>query len=302
MIYVIGDIHGSAEKLEHIVETIENDRGRALDTDDMIICAGDVGIRYGAHRSHLLERAMRSHPCTFAIVRGNHDARYCRDLLAETTATRKRSSSSRSRNASSGWLRPYGGLMGKASCEGDEESDWLSHMGELLAEAERATAAYASEIEWNGGKAVVDAKSPNIVYLADEGGIYDLDGKKTLVIPGAYSVDRFWRLSNPRVPFEPDEMLAASEMNRIIDLAAEAKPQRVVSHTAPLRWEDEISVLFLKGVVQSTIDKSMEKMMDAVLDAAGGSIERWWFGHFHGDMEVGGGVGRMLFNRYSEFS
>ena len=48
--------------------------------------------------------------------------------------------------------------------------------------------------EWNGGKVWVEEAYPNILFAKD-GEIYDIAGMKTIVIGGAYSVDKFYRLS-----------------------------------------------------------------------------------------------------------
>ena len=47
--------------------------------------------------------------------------------------------------------------------------------------------------EWNGGKVWVEEAYPNILFAKD-GEIYDIAGMKTIVIGGAYSVDKFYRL------------------------------------------------------------------------------------------------------------
>ena len=48
--------------------------------------------------------------------------------------------------------------------------------------------------EWNGGKVWVEEAYPNILFAKD-GEIYDIAGMKTIVIGGAYSVDKFYRLA-----------------------------------------------------------------------------------------------------------
>ena len=47
--------------------------------------------------------------------------------------------------------------------------------------------------EWNGGKVWVEEAYPNILFAKD-GEIYDIAGMKTIVIGGAYRVDKFYRL------------------------------------------------------------------------------------------------------------
>jgi len=48
--------------------------------------------------------------------------------------------------------------------------------------------------EWHGGQVYVQKKYPNLLFAKD-GEIYDLMGKKVIVIGGAYSVDKEYRLS-----------------------------------------------------------------------------------------------------------
>ena len=49
--------------------------------------------------------------------------------------------------------------------------------------------------EWNGGKVWVEEAYPNILFAKD-GEIYDIAGMKTIVIGGAYSVDKFYLISS----------------------------------------------------------------------------------------------------------
>ena len=50
------------------------------------------------------------------------------------------------------------------------------------------------ETEWHGGKAWVQPEYPNLIFARD-GEIYTLNGLRYLVIGGAYSVDKYYRLS-----------------------------------------------------------------------------------------------------------
>ena len=64
--------------------------------------------------------------------------------------------------------------------------------------------------EWNGGKVWVEEAYPNILFAKD-GEIYDIAGMKTIVIGGAYSVDKFYRLSKGYNWFEDEQELLISE-------------------------------------------------------------------------------------------
>ncbi len=48
--------------------------------------------------------------------------------------------------------------------------------------------------EWNSGKVYIEDDYPNLLFAVD-GEIYNLNGCQTLAIGGAYSVDKFYRLS-----------------------------------------------------------------------------------------------------------
>ncbi len=50
------------------------------------------------------------------------------------------------------------------------------------------------EIEWHDGKAWMQPEYPNLIFAKD-GEIYTLNGLRYLVIGGAYSVDKYYRLS-----------------------------------------------------------------------------------------------------------
>ena len=47
--------------------------------------------------------------------------------------------------------------------------------------------------EWNGGRVFVEEAYPNILF-AEDGEVYNINGTKALVIGGAYSVDKFYRI------------------------------------------------------------------------------------------------------------
>lgn len=55
----------------------------------------------------------------------------------------------------------------------------------------------------------------------------------------------------------------------------------MLSHTAPLKYEK--GELFLDGVIQSDVDKSMEQWLDEIEDKL--EYKHWWFGHYHGEKD-----------------
>ena len=53
-----------------------------------------------------------------------------------------------------------------------------------------------TEEEFFSGKVLVEKAFPQIKYAMDCPSLYNIEGYKTLVIPGAYSVDKMYRLMN----------------------------------------------------------------------------------------------------------
>ena len=132
---------------------------------------------------------------------------------------------------------------------------------------------------------------PNL-KLFDDGGTYKFNDKNVLVIGGAYSIDKWYRLA--RAGYAPEEaetanpkkcgwfkseQLTAEEMEDILDSYKGATFDIILTHTCPLSWEP--TDLFLQGIDQSTVDKSMEVWLDIV--KADLNWRLWLFGHYHAD-------------------
>lgn len=79
------------------------------------------------------------------------------------------------------------------------------------------------ETEWHGGKAWVQPEYPNLIFARD-GEIYTLNGLRYLVIGGAYSVDKYYRLSRGW-GWWPDEQPSPE-----IKTLAESAPQAAARH------------------------------------------------------------------------
>lgn len=124
----------------------------------------------------------------------------------------------------------------------------------------------------------VEKAFPQIKYAIDCVAYYNIQGYKTLIIPGAYSVDKYYRLQNGWSWFE-NEQLTQKEMNRGLELIEKNNWQAdlVLSHTCPIQFEP--TDLFLSVIDQSMVDKTMERYL--------GQIERqldyktWCWGHYH---------------------
>lgn len=130
------------------------------------------------------------------------------------------------------------------------------------------------------GNIFFEEEYPNIRYLID--GAYYYFGKyKCLVLGGAYSVDKEYRLLN-HYPWFENEQLSKKEMDDIIQLHDGAAYDFILSHTCPISWEPRD--LFLPMIDQSKVDKSMEDFLEEIEKKV--SWEYYLFGHYHDDRLV----------------
>lgn len=125
---------------------------------------------------------------------------------------------------------------------------------------------------------------PYIRYFED-GSVYYINGYRTLVIGGAYSVDKYWRLANGNQWFD-QEQLTQVEMDRIAREYRFNDFDLVLSHTCPYSWRP--TDLFLSTVDQTTVDNTMELWMNDFKDVIDYRV--WAFGHYHDDRLVRPGV------------
>lgn len=144
---------------------------------------------------------------------------------------------------------------------------------------------------------------PSVRYLVD-GGFYTIDGKKTVVLGGAYSVDKFYRLTMGWRWFA-NEQLSEEERNYIYnyldDLAYTGKiddVELVLSHTAPVNFEPR--EMFLDCIDQSDVDKSTETWLQKIYYLMP-EHTFWLFGHYHADMIMGDNIA-MLYNKIINLS
>ena len=136
--------------------------------------------------------------------------------------------------------------------------------------------------EWHGGQVYVEDEFPNLLFGTD-GDIYNLDGTQTIVIGGAYSVDKFYRFAN-NWGWWPDEQ-PSDEIKRKVEntlAARDWKVDVVLSHTIPLKYEPV--EVFLSWVDQSKVDKSTEIWLDSIEDRL--TYKHWYAGHYHTEKDI----------------
>ena len=145
---------------------------------------------------------------------------------------------------------------------------------------ENDPAAWHMEEFW-GNQVYVENNYPYIKYALDYPAKYEIptaqgNSIKTLILPGAYSVDKEYRLTNHWTWF-PQEQCTKEEMDAGTTLAQSEDWDLVLSHTCPAIYQP--IDLFLPFIDQSTVDRSTEQWL--------GNIEYnlnynlWMFGHFH---------------------
>ncbi len=149
------------------------------------------------------------------------------------------------------------------------------------------------EKEWNNGMVYYEEEFPNLLFAKD-GEIYTINGKKCLVIGGAYSVDKGYRLLKGWSWFKDEQ--PSKEIVKYVEeqIAKQKEFDIVLSHTCPI--DTEPKHMFLPFIDQSKVDKTTELILQRVADLI--TFDAWYFGHFHGHWD--NGKYHMLFEDYVE--
>lgn len=128
----------------------------------------------------------------------------------------------------------------------------------------------------------MEEEYPHIRYFID-GASYVIDGYNVLIIGGAYSVDKDYRLATAKANgrsfsgwFE-NEQLDEFEREKILEYVKDNEYDFVFSHTCPYEWMPVD--LFLPMIDQSSVDKSMEEWLSEVRTSIKYGV--WCFGHYH---------------------
>lgn len=147
----------------------------------------------------------------------------------------------------------------------------------------------------------VETDFPYIKYALDKPSIYEIpnpvvEGEvlRALVLPGAYSVDKMYRITLGYQWFK-DEQMSQAELMDAQNMCEENDWHfdLVLSHTCPICYEP--SDLFIPSIDQNTVDKSMECVFGTIefqLD-----YKYWLWGHFHEDRVYPNHKGIMLFTK-----
>ncbi len=134
--------------------------------------------------------------------------------------------------------------------------------------------------QWKGGQVWVQEIYPRLLFAKD-GEIFTMDGLRYIVIGGAYSVDKYYRLRTGSNWWEDEQ--PSDEIKAYVEEQIAKKPVDVVlSHTCPFRYEPREA--FLPMIEQDTVDDSTERWLDRI--EADLDYKAWFCGHWHLDKRI----------------
>lgn len=127
------------------------------------------------------------------------------------------------------------------------------------------------------GTVFYEEEFPNLRYflMYDK---YEIAGYNTLVMGGAYSVDKEYRILNGWQWFS-SELMTKDEQNNVYRQTKGKSYDLVLTHTCPFSWMP--IDLFLPFIDQSKVDNTMEHLFDKMLDTI--NFKVWCYGHYHAD-------------------
>ncbi len=127
------------------------------------------------------------------------------------------------------------------------------------------------------GSIYYEEEYPNILFAKD-GEIYTLGGYQVLVIGGAYSIDKTYRILHGE-PWFKDEQPSKEVQEQILDKIKNQKPKIdiVLSHTCPYKYIPKEALI--KGINQALVDQSTEFFLDTLEELI--DYQKWYCGHFH---------------------
>lgn len=148
------------------------------------------------------------------------------------------------------------------------------------ARAEDCAAAHPSDWhieQYFRNSVLVENDYPYIKYAQDKPALYNINGYSTMIFPGAYSVDKIYRIQHNLGWFK-NEQLSAEEMAIGDQMVKElGSCDMVLSHTCPKIYQP--TDLFLPVIDQAMVDDTMERWLGQIefnLD-----YKLWFFGHYH---------------------
>lgn len=133
------------------------------------------------------------------------------------------------------------------------------------------------ETEKFGAKAYVEKEFDNLIFAKD-GEIYQFKNFKCIVIGGAYSIDKYYRIVN-NLPWFKDEQ-PSDKIKKYVEkqlIKQKWKVDYVFSHTCPFNYRPTEAFLNIRN--QNIIDNSTEKWLQLIETKL--EYKKWYCGHFH---------------------
>lgn len=201
-IYLCGDIHQEINPVYDFVDRL-HERNINFDKTDFIIFLGDFCANYFCNenlKEEEFKRDINDLGCTILVLRGNHEERI-RNMILKY---------------------PYKYVSNKLESHGYEylvpDDNW-----------------YATDLITNI-EYYYEKNFPNIWYLPDGPYSFTLNGYSIFSLPGAYSIDKYYRLATGQRWFK-DEQLTQEEMNEVIKypLYRIKHFDLIISHTSLFR-------------------------------------------------------------------
>ena len=121
---------------------------------------------------------------------------------------------------------------------------------------------------------------PNLLFAKD-GEIYNFNDYKTLVIGGAYSVDKYFRLKYG-YNWYSSEQPSEEVKKHVLEALKNNKIDIILSHTCPYKYIPR--EMFIEEIDESLVDNSTEYFLDEIENST--DYKLWYCGHFHTDKEV----------------
>ena len=149
--------------------------------------------------------------------------------------------------------------------------------------------------KFHNGIVYYEEDYPNILFAKDSE-IYDFDRNKVIVIGGAYSIDKEFRLLYGYNWYESEQ--PNNETKNKVKETLQLRNNKIdiiLSHTCPFKYLPR--EMFLSGIDQSKVDNSTEFFLDELENNT--IYKKWYCGHFHTDKKIDKMI--FMFNDILEF-
>lgn len=150
--------------------------------------------------------------------------------------------------------------------------------------------------QFKHGKVWTNPEFPSI-HFAKDGEIFNIDKKCTIVIGGAYSVDKPLRIKNGWTwhnDEQPDDKIKKYVEDQLYKVRWNV--DIVLSHTVPYNYRP--TDLFIKGLDQSTVDSSTEEWLQKIENKL--TYKKWYAGHYHCERKID--KIEIMYNNFDEFA